>query len=306
MIKIYIQKKGMALLVTLLFIMLITLSIGVGLKQINTASKEISSEQFLYQTSIIVDDVLKFLINTEELNDINSSEDLDAFLSYSPIPFESNGLKVIINLSSARAKYNINSIKDANLTQREDKISFLKEYFNKYRINTEFVDILLDGMDGIKADNSYNSEIFNDNPYLFRDYITSKKHFEVFKNFYKTRYDDTLKNINFDNLFYFSKDINNSYSIDLNFATTEAWEMMLGCDKIRAEELSSNMDKYDTYKSINLSDEELNRVRDKFKTSFFEPYIDVVITIFQNSNDAKIEFEYDIKKKEGSNFVYEI
>jgi len=52
--------------------------------------------------------------------------------------------------------------------------------------------------------------------------------------------------------------------------------------------------------------QEIDVLKHKFKTSFFEPYIYVVINIEQNKNNAIISFEYDIKKKKGSNFVYEI
>jgi hypothetical protein len=301
------KKTAMALLVTLLFIMLISVAIGVGLKYLNSASSYVSGEKFLYQSSIIVDDVLNLLAQTPELNDINSSEDLENFLLYSPIPFESSGIKVMIELSSARSKYNINSTKDLNKTIMNMKIDALKRYFEKYMVNVEFVDILLDGISGVKEDYSYNSEIFNEKPYLFRDYMTSNEHFEEFKKFYEKRYDDeNLKNIKIKNLFYFSRDINNSYRIDLNFATKEVWEMILSCDETRAEELSSSIDIYESYESIDLSDEELNMITNIFKTSLFEPYIDVKIMILQGTNTAQINFEYDIKNKKGSNFVYEI
>jgi hypothetical protein len=301
------KKTAMALLMTLLFIMLISVAIGVGLKQLKDASSYVSGEKFLYQNSVIVADVLNFLKETPELNDINSSEDLEDFLLYSPIPFESSGIKVLIEFSSARAKYNINTIYDSNKTITQMRIDSLKEYFEKYMINVDFVDILLDGIGGIKEDSSYNSEIFNEKVYLFRDYIVSKKHFKEFEEFYEKKYDDeNLENIDFDKLFYFSKDTNNSYKIDLNFATPEVWEMMLGCEKQKAELLSSKVDLYESYESIDLSDEELKLVKDIFQTSLFEPYIDVKIIILQGANSSEIEFEYDIKKKKGSNFVYEI
>ena len=307
MIKKYPTKKSaMALLVTLLFIMLISVAIGVGLKQLKTASKYVSQEKFLYQNAIIVDDVLNLLVDIPELKDINSSEDLENFLLYSPIPFESNGIKILIELSSARAKYNINTIIDANKTITDTRVDYLKKYFENHMVNVDFVDILLDGISGIKEDYSYNSEIFNENPYLFRDYITSKKHLEEFMEFYEKRYDNNLKNMKLENLFYFSRDLNNTYKIDLNFATKEVWQMILSCDETRAEKLSSSVERYESYDSIDLSDEELDIVKNIFKTSLFEPYIYVTISILQNGNGSKIKFEYNIKNKKGSNFVYEI
>jgi len=160
-------------------------------------------------------------------------------------------------------------------------------------------------MGGIKEDLYYNPELFDEKPYLFRDYIVSDRHFKELSDFYTQNYhDDSLKNIDFEKLFYYGKDTNNSYKIDLYFATAEVWEMMLGCDKQRATELSAGY--YDTFESIGLSDDELDIVRNKFKADFNQLYINVVINIIQNNQNAKIRFEYDIQNKKGSNFVYDI
>ncbi|MDQ7066926.1 MAG: hypothetical protein Q9M40_02370 [Sulfurimonas sp.] len=56
---------------------------------------------------------------------------------------------------------------------------------------------------------------------------------------------------------------------------------------------------------LNLNSEEKFRLS-KYKTSFFEPYILVSIEIIDGTNTSNIIFEYDIKNKKGSNFVYEI
>ncbi|MBU0631594.1 hypothetical protein KKA17_03025 [bacterium] len=44
------RKKGIALLITLLFIIAITASITLGLKQINDASKQLEGQNFIFQT----------------------------------------------------------------------------------------------------------------------------------------------------------------------------------------------------------------------------------------------------------------
>ena len=297
-----LYRRGIALLVTLFFIMLITISIGIGLKQVNKASYHVKSEKFLLQTSVILDDVLTMLEGRKEFDDINSSEEFAIFLSETSfIPFETSGINISLEISSARSRFNINSLR--NKPFRQDK---LKGYFSNYMINISFVDILLDSMGGTKEYGDYNyPELFDKKPYLFRDYIVSYKHFSELSKFYTQSYrDEALKNIDFKNLFYFSNENNDSYTIDLSTATPEVWEMMLGCDKLRAAELSAEY--YDSDESINLSDEELNIVKKKFKTSFFEPYIYVVVNIIQDSSSAKIKFEYDIRNKKGSNFVYEI
>ncbi len=284
-----------------MFVIVITVAIGVGLKQVNVATKVVSSENFMYQSSIIVEDLLNILKTSKDISavvDAKSSEALYLFLSQAAfIPFESSGVEIVMKINSARGKFNPLTLSNKNLP-------LVQQYMNRYQVNSQYVDILLDGMSKIKEDNSYNSTIFDEKPYLFRDYIVSKEHLQEFNNFYAREYNDNaLKNINFDNLFYFSN--NKNMSIDLNYATPEVWEMMLGCQKDKAELLSDGGGFYTKIKDLDLNSEEEENLK-LFKTSFFEPILYVEIEITENELHSKISFEYDIKKKKGSNFVYEI
>jgi hypothetical protein len=303
------MKKGIALLITVLFVMAITVAVGVGLKQVKVASKQVQNENFMLQSSTVLDDVLTILHSSKELKQLatnKSSAELFTFLSSASfIPLESSGLKVLIQISSARSKFNVNSLVDTNgSTINVNRVNILKDYLRKYRVNGGYVDILLDAMSGVKQDMTYYSAIFNEKPYLFRDYIVSQKHLGEVNDFYtKTYHDNNLKNIDFRNLFYFSKDKNTF--IDLNYATMEVWQMMLGSDKQKAEQLASGGGEYTSLEDLSLSDEEKLALA-KFKTSYFEPFLEVVVNITQNSQNAKISFEYDIQTKKESNFVYEI
>jgi len=306
-----VHKKGIALLITLLFIIAITLSIGIGLKQVKTASDEIQSENFMLQTNIILDDILKFLKTSKDLAEVvkdNKAEVLYMFLSQSSfIPFEASDIKISLEIKSARSKLNINAIVDVNGSESEvsiARIDALKTYLYNYNVNDNYTNILLDIMGKVKEDMSYNSDIFYEKPYLFRDYVTSKKHLDEVNDFYmKTYHDNNLKKVDFEQLFSFNKNINTA--MDVNYITTEVWELILGVDKFRAEELTLGAGSYSKLKDLGLSTDEESML-DRFKVSCFEPYLDINIEIIQNSNTAKIHFEYDIKNKKGSNFSYEI
>ncbi len=293
------DKRAIALLITVFFIMLITLSVGVGLKYVNSGSKSMKSEQFTLQSSMVVDDVLKLLQTSEELSQIDSSDGLAIFLAESSfIPFESNGVSIVIQISSARAKINPNTL----LTK--SRMKAFKNYLMLKMVNVEYGDILSDVIGGIKEDMSYNTDIFNKKPYLFRDYIVSDKHLlEINDSYMKTYHDSNLKNIDVEKLFHVSKDRNSS--LDLNYASSSAWELMLSCDESRAEILSVSGGAYASLEDLDLSEEEKVSLA-KFQTSFFEPYVDVKIEISQKDSTANIRFEYDIKSKKGSNFVFEV
>ena len=300
------SRRAMALLVTMMFVVAITVAIAFGLKQVNSASSVIKSENFIYQSSMLVEDILNILENSKAVQkviDSNSSSDFYAFLSQAAfIPLEVDGLEVVVKISSARSKFNPNELVEGGKIQK-NRVAMLKQYFTTHMVNSDYVDILLDNMSKIKADNSYNSRIFDANPSLFRDYIASVKHLKKINDFYAQEYNDnSLKNINFKNLFYFSSD--RDIAIDLNYATPEVWEMILGCQKDRAKFLSDGGGGYEKEADLNLQPEEIVNLH-KFKVSYYEPIIQVEIEIMQNDNDAKVRFEYDIKKKKVSNFVYE-
>jgi hypothetical protein len=304
----YIRKKGIALLITLFFIMAITVSIGIGLKYVNNASNEVESEDFLFQTGVIVDDILTLLKNSKELETVvkeSSAEGLFIFLSQATfIPLENSGLKIGLEINNARAKFNPNRLIDNSKSIDVKKVNALREYMNRYMVNDAYIDILLDNMRGIKEDLSYTTDIFYDKPYLFRDYITSYKHLDEINDFYiKTYHEDSLKKVDFDNLFYLSSV--RDTAIDLNYATTQVWELILSVDKQRAEQLTQGGGSYVDIKSLVLSEEE-QRALSRFKVSYFEPYLDVIVKITQNDKSANIRFEYDMKNKKGSNFSYEI
>lgn len=303
-----LNKNAIALLITVLFVMAITVAIGIGLKQVKEASWHVENENFMLQTSTTLDDVLNILKTSKELDTIvqqKSSEGFFAFLSsVSFIPFENSGMKVSIKISSARKKFNPNSLIENNNTINHETTNALTQYMTTNNVRSEYISILLDAMGGIKEDMSYNSGIFHEKPSLFREYITSSKHLREVNNFYMQSYhDNSLKNIDFENLFYFTKD--KSSKIDLNYATPPTWQMMLGCDTSRAKQLTLGGGAYKLLENLNLSSEE-KKALSRFKTSYFEPYLDIVVEITQNSQNAKIKFEYDISTKKGSNFVYEI
>ena len=302
-------KRGIALLITLLFIIAITISIGVGLRYVSQASGEVKNSNFMFQTSVIIDDVIKILRESKELATViqdGSAESLYIFLSQSSfMPFESSGLRMTLEISSARSKFNPNGLMDSNGSNINlPKVEAMKSYLTNKMVDVGYIDILLDSMSGIKEDFTYNTEIFNDKPYLFRDYIVSIEHLEELNSFYEQTYhNNSLSNISFEKLFYFSN--NRDSSIDLNYATSDVWELILGTSEQRAEELTLGSGTYTDLESLPLSDDEKDALT-RFNVSYFEPYLDVKINIVQNNQSSNIRFEYDINNKKGSNFSYDI
>jgi hypothetical protein len=301
------KKRGIALLITVMFVMVISVAIGLGLKQINEASTSVKEELFSYQISLLLEDVLAMLQKSNDLKMIgesnNSITDLSLFLEQTQmIPFSTEGIDVMIKVQSARAKFNISDLNDSR------KANYLTQYLNKYMINSDYVTILFDVISGIKDDDNYNSAIFEENPFLFRDYLVSYEHLQQINRFYAQAFNDnSLEKVPFKKLFYFGSKSkkNQPYKIDLNYATPEVWEMMLGCTQERAKILANHDDLYEKLVNLDLDTEEITRLK-AYNYSFFEPYLHVEVTFLQEDSEAKMSFEYDIRKRKGYNFVYEI
>lgn len=281
-----------------MFVIVITVAIGFGLKQVKSASEIVQKENFMYQSSIIVEDILNILKTSQDVNKIQNPDELYTFLSQtSLIPFEISGINIILKISSARGKFQPSLLDTQNS-------ALMRQYLNNYGVNAQYLEILADNFGGIKEDNSYNSRIFDENPYLFRDYIASLSHLKKINDFYAKEFNDnSLAKIDFENLFYFGNESN--ITIDVNYATPEVWEMMLGSSKERAEALSMGGGAYSEAVDLALSDDEKANF-ELFDCAYFVPILLVEIEVTKGTSSSKISFEYNISTKKGSNFVYKI
>ncbi len=298
------SRRGIALLITLMFVIVISVAIGYNLMQVKNASRIVQKEKMLYQNSMILEDVLKILKNSQELQTIvkdKSIDDLYLFLSTAQtIPLQLSSGKVTLVLSSARKRFNINELDKKNEAA-------LQEYFSRMMLSSDYVDVLKDCMrinQEKKQYNSYNSVIFDENPYLFREYIASKKHLDIINDFYLHEYnDENINNIAFEKLFRFSKE--RSEAVDLNYATPEVLMLLLGTTRDRADMIYSLPKPFKSLEDLHLDANEKTALS-KFRTSFFEPYLHVEITIQRDKQFGKMSFDYDVNLKKGSNFVLEI
>ncbi|QOP43687.1 hypothetical protein FJR45_06865 [Sulfurimonas sediminis] len=301
------KKNAIALLITMFFIMAITITIGVSLGHINSAKENLSSEKFLLQTTAVLDDMMKILKETPELDDINDTQTFRAFLlQYSTVVPLSTDIMVEVKLESARSKFNFNALKK-NTAQGENALkNALIGYFNAKMINSEYLYLLEDLTGGIKEDGMYNSALFDDNPYLFRDYISSDEQIKELNEYYKKIYhDNSVEYINLHNIFNFGNYKNSAYVIDLNFVNRDVFNIMSG-NYYEQENTDAEDDNFfvDCEK---LTAEEKENLKRKFNASCdLQKIITVTLLVTQGKQNAEIKFEYNIKTKKGSNFVYKI
>jgi len=299
------MRKAIALLITVMFVMVISVAIGYGLTQLKDASSSVVLEQKLYQDTMILDDVLEILRTSPELlhlADNNASDDLYLFLQNSQyLPLEHSKEKIVITFKSARSHININTLNKANE-------ELFRNYFSRRMVGNTYIDVLKECMRINQEKEGYNdaykSALFEKYPELFRDYIASKEHLDMINTFYMNEYGDTsLKNVPFSELFSYSD--NPAEVIDLNYATVEVWSLLLDVAADRATVLTQNAGRYKSWKDVGLTPSEQKNIA-KFKTTFFAPYLDVEIKVGEGTQRSKIYFTYDIKQKRGYDFVFKL
>jgi len=293
-------KPAIALLLTVFFVMLITLSLGIGLKYVNDSRANVNRENFMLQSSIVLDDFLKILKNSPDLKQVKDPLSMGVFLAQSSfIPFESQGLKILIEISSARSKINPNVLK------KEARMNAFKDFLLSRLVNIEYADVLGDVVGVFKDETQYHTDIFIQNPYLFRGYVASDEHLKEIGEIYKQKFrDNSLDNIDLQKLFYTSSDTN--ATVDLNYATPLTWQLLIGCDEDRAIELNLNgAGAYLAQTDIYLSTTEKEMLK-RFQTKLYMPIVDVKISINKKDANALIRFEYNIQTNKGSNFVFKI
>lgn len=299
------SRQGIALLITLMFVIVISIAIGYNLQQVKDASKIVQKEKQLYQNTMFLSDILHLLQSSKQLEKISdnneSSGALFAFLSTSKyIPLQVANMKVELYITSAREKLNINELE-------RDNEAYFREFFAHMMLGNNYTDVLKDCMSKFHGKNDYNnysSVIFNENPYLFREYIASRKHLDIINEFYKNEYNDEhINDVDFSKIFAFSADTNEK--VDLNYAKPELLMLLLNTTKERADALFALPKPFTSVKDMQLKENE-KVVLSKFKTSFFEPYLHIEAVISNEYEYSKMSFDYDMRLKKGSNFVFEI
>jgi len=294
------SKNAIALLITLFFLMAITISLGLGLKYINNARTDISKENFLLQTNVILDDVLTFLKNSPELKLIKndkSGEAYDIFLAQSEfIPFEAAGVKLAISIKSARRKINLNKLLELNaqIGQPEPKLlEQFRTFLSGYNVNPIYVELLKDSVSKYNINYYPTTDILDAKPDIYRQYVTSYDHLkEINEHYTNTYYENSLDQIDFEDLFYIANP-SRAYCIDSYYVSSWAKHFLEGVDIDATDDFVVDANASE-FSALYCKDQNSRRV------------VEVELEVLQGANTANINFEYNIEQSKGYNFSYEI
>lgn len=295
------MRRGVALLITIFFIIAITAAVGVSLMNLRKSGEELHQARFLLQTGAVLDDVLAMMREADKLGAVTDAETLNVFLLTAGfIPLELKGVLVKIEMTSAMGRININALKSSQPFQQA-----LIEYMVRFNVQDAIYmnDLLLDCMSGPK--DVYKTNIFDEMPELYRERIVSKKHFDQIVDFYtRERHDNAVIKLPWKELIRFDDD--NATAIDANYITPALWQVLIpGLDEERAMELASGEVIYNTLQDIDLQEEDRVRLS-TFSPSFYQPVVHMEIEILENNSSANVAFDYDLTAKKGKHFEFGI
>ena len=295
------RHSGIALLITLFFIMAITVAVGISLSQLQKGGKGLHEGRFLVQSSAVLEDVLSVLQNSPMMAEVKDTATFNVFLeSTAVIPFEVQDLRVLIRMQSARGKFNINALKGSEVYR-----DALNTYMLRYNILDSYylTDLLLDCMSG-KQD-VYKTAIFDDMPWMYREKIAGSAHLDQILEYYmRTRHDYNVQKLPWGELVRFGE--HNSTQIDVNYATAEVWRMILpNADDVRVQALAEGLVVYEKEDDLNLMTDEKDEMK-RFDVSYYLPTVHVDVAVQEHNRTADIAFEYDITSKKAEAFEYGI
>lgn len=297
------MRPAIALMVTLFFIMAITVAVGLSLSQLKAGNEQLQEGQFMVQSNAVLEDVLTLLTKTTDVMKVQDTATLRVFFdSAAIIPFEIEGLRVKIAMRSAKGKFNINLLANSEALQE-----VFKEYLLDFNVQdgTYFVDLLIDAMSG--RQDIYRTDLVDEMPWMYKDGIVDKAHFDQLVDFYVLmRHDNTIRSIPWDELIVFG-DAKNA-QIDANYVTPQLWRLMLpdsSTEQIRNLVENAYLIGYTSEADLGLSSDELALIA-PFELIYYLPVAEVSVMIEKSDSMAEIRFKYDIASKQASEFSYDI
>lgn len=286
-------------MITIAFMTAIAALVGVSTATIESSLAKASKKQFITQSNVFYKDIK--IILKDNVQDMNSSDDLDFLFSY-PLQAadKEKGVSLEAIFSSDASKVNINKIIDANNTIAEHFGESMEYALDYYGVADKvfFMDIILDAIDSDLDERIYGSEIAKNDIFFKDGKIENMEHLRKIIDYYKkARQDPAIEKIPWEKIFSFKNE-----KIDFNYATKEALWFMLknraleNIDSIRPKQITP----YSSFDELRIDPNEKERL-EKFKVEFFSPEIKCEVFISSGSANGTLLFSYNLNTKEASN-----
>ncbi len=295
------SRTAVALLITLFFIMAITVAVGVSLSQFTKGRETIDSNAFLLQSAAVMEDLLSLLKSAPMIKSVEGPVSLSVLLERaSLIPLESDGVRVQVSLQSAHLKININALAGSKAYQEA-----LQHYLARYNVQDSayLLDLLIDCMEGKQL--SYRTQIMDEMPWLYNERVENSEHLRQILDFYvKQRHDNSVNTVPWHELVRFSD--HNDTLMDANYLSAEAWKFIfpkMAQDQLQT--LDEHTQVYESLTELPVSKAQIG-VAEAMGVGVYAPVIEVAVLILRDTQEATIRFEYSIESEQVRILNYDI
>jgi len=298
------SRPAIALIITLFFIMAMTLLVGISSSLSDRALKRVEKERFLIQANRISADVVTML--TQMTKDMNGSDDL-AMLIDLPVLLddEVSGMYVEITFESASSRLNINSLVDENGTIQKEYYNLLENILinNQVLDPSLFLALVADTIDSDIKERIVDSEIASLDPFYSNGEIIDMRHFnKIIRMYIEMRDDLAIKQIPW------SKIISTvGEKVDINHITPELFTEIFP-NFAPDEVIEYTLGRENTYNAMeDLEVDDITKEHlEKLGVSFYEPLVKCEVLLKVNEQTGIITFYYDLSGKNASEFNIKI
>ncbi len=308
--EVLIKREGVALLITIAFIVAIMAIIGVSLGVVERSHKDVAHKKVLVQSDILLSNMLSILKSAS--GDINDSTMLDIFLMI-PFTFNSSAYDTSVDVSfeSSATKVNINwLVPDVNQSRVRDRFApdplnpyveeFLDRILTVYNVSDTILllSMIADTIDDDVSERVSGSEIVREKINFSHGKIYNMRHFQQILEIYKMKtLDFSVDKIPWQSLIGFTNG-----KIDFNYISPDVLRYIL--DGLAPESIRLlTTDKESVY--IGLNDLPFN-VQDKEKLTkmnivFFDPNLSSKIVVKSSGSALVVSLDYNLSDKRVSN-----
>jgi len=298
------SRSAIALIITLFFLMAMTILVGVSTSLSERALKRVEKERFMIQANRMSHDVVTML--SDITKDLNGSDDLE-MLTELPVILddEESGMHVEITFESASSHLNINALVDENATINKEYYNLLENILinNQVLDPSLFLALLADTIDKDLKERIVDSEPSRLDPFFSNGEIMDMKHFYKIVDMYIQMRDDfSIKEIKWDQIISTVGE-----KIDINHVTPTLFAEIF--PNFSPEEIVEyTLSKELTYKSMeDLNVDDITReYLEKLGVSFYEPLVKCRVLLQLNEQVGIITFYYDLSGKNASEFDIKI
>ena len=295
------RRRAIALMVTLFFIMAISVVVGVSLLLVKKGRTVASGYTMLAQSALALEDVLAWIESSAAVKHVSDPVTFGQMIdAMAAVPLEIEGVHVTVRVEGAGGAVNINA-----LSASPDLQERFRQYLARHHVkDTDYlIDLLLDCMEGDKP--HYRTTIIDANPQLYRERIAGIGHLEQILAFYsQERYDPAAMQLDWQALVRF--DEHNATSVDLNQISAEALGMLLPRSPHAAiEAMLANRLPYESFDALPLDDEAKAQLQD-LGGVFYLPHLRISLAISTPTERAEIVFDYDLETRRVRMVTYAI